>query len=170
MNDGPQPYRMLVIANETCPCPALLDHVADRVGGHDEHAVQIVAPALNSRLRHYLSDSDGAAAAAQERLEVALEQLRSNGITAEGTVGDADPFVAVTDALHAFAADRDPALHPPRRPLALARARPRGARPRGGRRPGRAPRLSVRRGARLAGAAAAAYLAAGDVLPRAAAG
>ena len=107
-------YRMLVIANETCPCPALLDEVADRAGQHDDHAVKLVAPALNSRLRHYLSDSDDAVAAARERLETAIRVLRDGGVTAEGDVGDADPFVALEDALHDFAADEVLlSTHPP---------------------------------------------------------
>lgn len=96
------PYRMLVIANETCPCPGLLDEVAGKAGAYDEHAVRIVAPALNSRLRHYLSDTDGALAAARVRLGIALDYLRDAGISAHGAVGDSDPFVALTDAMHEF--------------------------------------------------------------------
>ena len=60
----PEPHRVLVIANRTCPCPALLEEVARRVEDHEQIAVLLVAPALNSRLRHYVSDIDPAVAEA----------------------------------------------------------------------------------------------------------
>ncbi|MEO8690629.1 MAG: hypothetical protein ABI611_20720 [Solirubrobacteraceae bacterium] len=84
------------MANRTCPCPALLDVVAERAAGGDVH---IVAPALNSRLRHYVSDTDAAWTAARARLEQASERLapRVGSVTVE--VGDADPLVAIADAL-----------------------------------------------------------------------
>ena len=50
----PEPHRILVVANRTCPCPALLEEIARRSSEHDAVAVLLVAPALNSRLRHYL--------------------------------------------------------------------------------------------------------------------
>ena len=77
-------HRILVVANETCPCPALLEEVRDRAVAHEQHEVRIIAPALNSRVRHYLSDVDGAVAAARGRLEGALEFLRSEGVEAAG--------------------------------------------------------------------------------------
>ena len=94
--------RVLLVANRTCPCPALLDAVGERAGaGH----VHLVAPALNTRLRHALSDTDDAVAAARERLAhaTALLEPRVAQVTAE--VGDADPLVALDDALARFAAD-----------------------------------------------------------------
>ena len=109
-------HRILVIANETCPCPALLDEVRDRATSHDEHHVLIIAPALNSRLRHYLSDVDEALEAARERLDTALEFLRGEGVGADGTIGDADPFVAVEDAMHGYeASEIMVSTHPPGR-------------------------------------------------------
>jgi hypothetical protein len=42
--------------------------------------VLIVAPALNSRLRHWVSDEDEARAAAEERLTRSLERLRADGV------------------------------------------------------------------------------------------
>jgi hypothetical protein len=67
--------------------------------------VFVVAPALNSRLRHWLSDDDGARRTAAERLASCLDRLERVGVHASGSVGDADPLQAIADALPTFAAD-----------------------------------------------------------------
>jgi hypothetical protein len=64
-----------------------------------------VAPALNSRLRHWLSDVDEALARARERLDLAITSLRRRGVIARGEIGDADPMLAIADALASFPAD-----------------------------------------------------------------
>ncbi len=108
--------RILVVANETCPCPALLEAIAECARSGGEHEVRLVAPALNSRLRHYLSDVDGAVAAARVRLAEALAFLHGEGVHATGEVGDADPYVALHDALAGFKADEVMlSTHPPER-------------------------------------------------------
>jgi hypothetical protein len=96
--------RLLVIANRACPCPALADEVARRASAAPTD-VLVVAPALNSRLRHWLSDVDGALAHAQERLELATAALAQRGVIARAEVGDADPLLAIEDALASFTAD-----------------------------------------------------------------
>jgi hypothetical protein len=60
---------------------------------------------LNSQVRHWASDEDGARAAAQKRLDASLARLRGLGIQAEGEVGDGDPLQAIEDALRTFGAD-----------------------------------------------------------------
>ncbi len=97
------PFNLMVIANRTCPCPGLTDDILARIDSRPGR-VHIVAPALNSRLRHWTSDIDGAVLAAQGRLDVAVELLLAAGVTASGEVGDADPLVAIEDALHTFSA------------------------------------------------------------------
>jgi hypothetical protein len=105
MNPVAQPgRRIVVIANRTCPCPALADEVARRASAAPTD-VLVVAPALNSRLRHWLSDVDEALARAQERLDLAITALRRRGVTARGEIGDADPLLAIDDALARFQAD-----------------------------------------------------------------
>ena len=103
IDSRPYPAGILVVANRTCPCPTLLDEVARRVGDAPME-VLVVVPALNSRLRHWLSDVDDAVARAHDRLAVALAELRSRGVRARGEVGDANPLVAIDDALAQFAA------------------------------------------------------------------
>jgi TusA-related sulfurtransferase len=106
-------HRILVIANRTCPCPTLADEIARQARGQVID-VLVVAPALNSRLRHWVSDVDGAVARAQERLVVAVAELRERGIAAHGEVGDADPLMAIEDALASFAAQEIVVVtHPP---------------------------------------------------------
>ena len=77
---------------------------ASPVDLHDAN-VLVVAPALNSGLRHWLSDEDGARRRAEQRAEACVEQLEVSGVHANGRVGDADPIQAIADALPLFAAD-----------------------------------------------------------------
>lgn len=67
--------------------------------------VLVVAPALNSRLRRWLSDEDAARRRAEERVAAYVDRLRREGVHAEGRVGDADPLLAIADALRTFPAD-----------------------------------------------------------------
>ena len=67
--------------------------------------VFVVAPALNSRLRHWLSDEDGARRRAGELLATYVDRLERAGAHARGSVGDADPVQAIADALVTFPAD-----------------------------------------------------------------
>jgi nucleotide-binding universal stress UspA family protein len=67
--------------------------------------VLVVAPALNSWLRHWLSDEDAARRRAEERVVVWLDHLERSGVHAQGRVGDPDPLQAIADALPTFPAD-----------------------------------------------------------------
>ena len=67
--------------------------------------VFVVAPALNSRLRRWVSDEDRARRRAADRLHAYLDRLDQHGVHAEGRVGDADPLLAIADALVTFPAD-----------------------------------------------------------------
>lgn len=114
MSTAHQPRRVLVVANETCGRQELCTAVRDRIEGDAE--VLVVAPALNSRVRHYFSDRGGAIAAAEERLARSVEGLAATGLQTTGVVGDADPVLAIADALVEFRADEIViATHPPER-------------------------------------------------------
>jgi hypothetical protein len=68
-------------------------------------SVLVIAPAVNSRLRRWLSDDDAARRTAAERLEAYVDRLECAGVRTSGSVGDADPVQAIADALAIFAAD-----------------------------------------------------------------
>jgi hypothetical protein len=97
-------HRILVIANETVGGEELLSILRRKAEGVREE-VLVVCPALNSAVRHWASDEDGARAAAQQRLDASLRQLRGYGVAASGSVGDGDPLQAIEDALRTFGAD-----------------------------------------------------------------
>ena len=116
----PRPRRILVIANETLGGAAL--HEAVTASARHGGEVLVVAPALNDRLRHWLSDSDDARRRASERLLACLAALESADVDAEGMIGDADPLQAALDALALFPADEIVvATHPEGRSNWLAR-------------------------------------------------
>ena len=96
--------RILVVANETVLGAPLLSEIRRRSEGVHEH-VLVVVPALNSPLKHWTSDEDGAREAAQERLAASLSAMQQAGIDARGEVGDGDPLQAIEDALRTFAPD-----------------------------------------------------------------
>ena len=101
---GPEEKQILVVANETVGGEDLLRCIREKSEGYDAQ-VRVVTPALNSPLRHWASDEDGARAAARARLERSLERLRHAGIAADGDLGDAEPLQAIEDALRTFGAD-----------------------------------------------------------------
>jgi len=101
--DGAERH-ILVIANETVGGDELLAVLQQRSEGVREE-VLVVVPALNSPVRHWASDEDGARADAQRRLQTSLERLAAAGVDARGEVGDGDPLQAMEDALRTFGAD-----------------------------------------------------------------
>jgi GABA permease len=114
-------HHILVVANETVEGTALVDAVRDMAISHDAE-VLVVAPALNTRLRHWMSDSDRAHHAAAQRLAGCVARLRDAGVRVTGHVGDADPMRAIEDATRLFPADEIViGTHPEHRSNWLAR-------------------------------------------------
>jgi hypothetical protein len=114
--------RILVVANETVTSSLVGDAIRRRVDDSISARVAVVAPALNSRLRHWLSDCDDATRRAEQRLRSCLDALAADGLQINGWIGDADPAQAIEDALHLFPADvLVVATHPEGRSNWLAR-------------------------------------------------
>jgi hypothetical protein len=87
----------LVVGNQTLDSPELAEAIRERVA-KEPSIFHLVVPA--TPIAHGLSwDEDEAWAAAQERLEAALERLRATAVEASGEVGVTDPIQATRDAL-----------------------------------------------------------------------
>jgi hypothetical protein len=96
--------RILVVANETVAGGALRDAIKAAAEGARAN-VLVVTPALNTKLKHWVSDEDQARAAAEDRLGRSIGELERLGISARGEIGDADPLQAMEDAMRTFGAD-----------------------------------------------------------------
>ena len=125
----PGEKRLLVIANETVGGSELLAELKRHAQGRKTE-VLVVTPALNSPLKHWVSDEDGAREAAGERLDASLRgdaRGRDDGPRRGGRLrsrsGDRrrDPHVRP---------GRDRHLDTPGGPFQLARARRRRERER----------------------------------------
>jgi hypothetical protein len=86
--------RILVVANRTAESPDLLE--AMKAKG-TEHEYVLVVPAGGGRLEK-AADPDAAREHSEPHLAAALEKMRAEGLTVDGTVGDTDPAAAVQDA------------------------------------------------------------------------
>jgi GABA permease len=96
--------RVLIVANQTATSSALITELqAQTERGRVEF--HLVVPALNSHLRHWLSDTDDAVSAAQRRSEEALAVLKSHGLPITVEIGDSVPLLAIGDAISQFPAD-----------------------------------------------------------------
>ncbi len=103
--------RILVIANEPIEDDALDDAM---IAQADAVEVLVVAPALNTRIRHWTSDEDRARREAAARLLACVATLDDADVPVHGWVGDADPICAIADALVFFEADELLIATPPR--------------------------------------------------------
>ena len=113
--DGGETKRILVLANETLTGQALRNEIVHRVGTEPAQ-VRVVSPALNTKLKYWVSDEDEARRHAQERLDSLVKQLQREGVSVEGDVGDSDPVQAMEDALRLFPANEVIiSTHPPGR-------------------------------------------------------
>ena len=95
--------KILAVVSE----PVSGDALRSAVGGDPSDAeVLVVAPALTGKLRWVLADPDEAIARAEEVEQETVERLDEEGIDAAGDTGEADPMLAVQDALQTFPADQ----------------------------------------------------------------
>jgi hypothetical protein len=87
---------ILVVANETLGGRPLLDAVRERASDDTRFVLCVPISRPKSGLVVY---NDSVFEAAQARVDLALEVIRSMGIRAIGEVGDPDPFTAILDAM-----------------------------------------------------------------------
>ena len=97
--------RILVLARDHVDASRVRSALAgDEIS---EAEVLVVAPAeQESKLRFWMSDADEAIADASSRGEGVADELREAGAHARTETGEADPVLAVRDALATFPADR----------------------------------------------------------------
>ena len=86
--------RILIVANRTAESPDLLEAMRSKGTDHD---YLLVVPASGGVLEK-AADPDAAREHTQPHLDAALEKMRSEGFTVDGSVGDSDPVAAVQDA------------------------------------------------------------------------
>ena len=96
--------KVLVLASE----PVNADSLREALGSDDLDGAEVlvVSPALHeSKLRFWISDDDEAIGNAESAQEESVERLSEEGVDAAGDTGEADPALAVQDALATFEAD-----------------------------------------------------------------
>ena len=93
--------KILAVVSE----PVSADALRSAMGGDaDDAEVLVVAPALMSR-RHFLLGPDAGIERAEGVQEETVERLEEEGIEAAGDTGEADPLLAIQDALVSYEAD-----------------------------------------------------------------
>ena len=95
--------RILALVSEPVSGEALKSAMPP--GDAEEAEVLVVAPALNTRARFWLSDTDDAIRRADEVQEESVERMEEEGVDAAGDTGESDPLLALQDALQTFPAD-----------------------------------------------------------------
>jgi hypothetical protein len=97
--------RILVVANQTAAGGELLGEIHNRCRG-GECKVMLIAPAMvDSRAARWANDLGASRDLARERMARSITALRGVGVEVRAEVGDADPNMAIEDALRVFPAD-----------------------------------------------------------------
>jgi hypothetical protein len=94
--------KILALVSEPASSEALRSALGD---GTDDAEVMVVAPALDTRTRFWTSDNDAAIARAEDVQQETVERLAADDVDAVGDTGEADPLLALQDALATFPAD-----------------------------------------------------------------
>ena len=98
--------KVLVLTSEPITAGQLRDALGTDTDLSDTE-VMVVAPALaDSAMKFWMSDADEAIARAEEVRQESVERLGREGVPATGDTGEADPYLAIEDALKTFDADR----------------------------------------------------------------
>lgn len=103
--NGEVGHRVVILANEVIGDEALVREILRHTKGR-EAEVRIVAPAsVKSPLDLAAGDVDDDIGEARRRLDASIAALQQQGVKASGDVGEADPSLALEDALRLFPAD-----------------------------------------------------------------
>src|SRR5437764_9083730 len=94
--------KILAVVSEPVSADALRSAVGE---GAEDAEVMVVAPALNTKRRFFLSDPDPAIDRAEAVQEETVERMDEEGVDAAGDTGESDPLLAIQDALQTFPAD-----------------------------------------------------------------
>jgi GABA permease len=89
--------RILVVANQTCESPELLEALKARAAQGDAE-FYLVVPASGHNVLEKATDPDAAAAESVQHLDRAVKKFKEEGLNVEGQLGDGDPFAADPDA------------------------------------------------------------------------
>lgn len=81
------------------------DALRSVIGDDDEPEVKVVAPAFDSKIRFWTSDSDDAIARAEQVQQETVERMAEDDVDAVGDTGESDPLLALQDALATFPAE-----------------------------------------------------------------
>jgi hypothetical protein len=96
--------KLLVLTPEPLDADALRAVAGDAA---DDAEVLVISPATTeSGLRFWMNDIDEAIERAQETAEETADRLEADGIDAVGDSGEAEPVLALQDALATFPADQ----------------------------------------------------------------
>ena len=96
--------KLLVLTPEPVDAELLRATLGDEVEGAE---VLVVSPATNrSKLAFWVSDPDEAIGEAEAAQTETVERLEEEGVDAAGDTGEAEPALAIQDALATFPADR----------------------------------------------------------------
>src|SRR5436853_3471240 len=98
--------KILAVVSEPVSADALRSAVGE---GAEDAEVMVVAPALNTKRRFFLSDPDPAIGRAEAVQEETVERMEEGGVDAAGDTGESDPLLAIQDALPTSPADQ---MHP----------------------------------------------------------
>jgi hypothetical protein len=102
----PEVLHLLVVVGQAARGEALRERLA-RLSGERRLELRVIAPAYaGSMLKYLTSDVDEGIERARGRLRTSLDEIGRGGTaTAGGEVGEADPLMAIDDALVEFPAD-----------------------------------------------------------------
>ncbi len=95
--------RILALTSEPISAAVLRSAVGEETANDAE--VLVIAPALNTKTRFFLADPDPAIERAEAIQQESVERLDEEGIDAAGGTGEADPLLALQDALATYPAD-----------------------------------------------------------------